>query len=134
MVQKQSVHGGYRQVSTRGTGSARDDPYSRLGIKLQALVYNILPSTTVVFSYAIGSRKLSANEQFCCWWCSYSRKFVTHNSNKNGRVIYSRQHSLHQHKYNHNRLNRSGTLSFTPGGCDSRLRACLGARLLLQSY
>ena len=35
-----------------------------LGVKLQALVYGILPSTTAVFSYAIGSRKLSANEQF----------------------------------------------------------------------
>ena len=34
------------------------------GVKLQALVYDILPSTTAVFSYAIGSRKLSANEQF----------------------------------------------------------------------
>ena len=33
-------------------------------LKLQALVYAILPSTTAVFSYAIGSRKLSANEQF----------------------------------------------------------------------
>ena len=33
-------------------------------IKLQALVYDILPSTTAVFSYAIGSRKLPANEQF----------------------------------------------------------------------
>ena len=32
--------------------------------KLQAPVYDILPSTTAVFSYAIGSRKLSANEQF----------------------------------------------------------------------
>ena len=32
--------------------------------ELQALVYDILPSTTAVFSYAIGSRKLSANEQF----------------------------------------------------------------------
>ena len=31
--------------------------------KLQALVYDILPSTTAVFSYVIGSRKLSANEQ-----------------------------------------------------------------------
>ena len=31
--------------------------------KLQALVYDILPSTTAVFSYAIGSRKQSANEQ-----------------------------------------------------------------------
>ena len=35
-----------------------------LGVKLQALVYDILPSTTAVFSYAMGSRKLSANEQF----------------------------------------------------------------------
>ena len=32
--------------------------------KLQALVYEILPSTTAVFSYVIGPRKLSANEQF----------------------------------------------------------------------
>ena len=32
--------------------------------KLQALVYDILPVTTAVFSYAIGSRKLSANERF----------------------------------------------------------------------
>ena len=32
--------------------------------QLQALVYDILPSTTAVFSYAIGPRKLSANEQF----------------------------------------------------------------------
>ena len=32
--------------------------------KLQALVYDILPSTTAVVSYAIGSRKLSADEQF----------------------------------------------------------------------
>ena len=32
--------------------------------KLQALVYDIHPSTTAVFSYVIGSRKLSANEQF----------------------------------------------------------------------
>ena len=32
--------------------------------RLQALVYDILPSTIAVFSYPIGSRKLSANEQF----------------------------------------------------------------------
>ena len=37
---------------------------SKLDTKLQALVYDILPSTTAVFSYAIGSIKLSANEQF----------------------------------------------------------------------
>ena len=35
-----------------------------LRAKLQALIYDILPSTTAVFSYAIGSRKLSANEPF----------------------------------------------------------------------
>ena len=34
------------------------------GAKLQALVYDILPSTTAVFSYATTSRKLSAKEQF----------------------------------------------------------------------
>ena len=40
------------------------DPPVMVCIKLQPLVYHILPSTTAVFSYAIGSRKLSANEQF----------------------------------------------------------------------
>ena len=35
-----------------------------VSVKLQALVYDILPLTTAVFSYAIRSRKLSANEQF----------------------------------------------------------------------
>ena len=63
-------------------------------IKLQALVYDILPSTTAVFSYAIGSRKLSANtvtSSFCFF--SNSSRFVTNNSNKTRRVIYSRQQS-----------------------------------------
>ena len=36
----------------------------KVACKLQALVYDILLSTTAVFSYAIGSTKLSANEQF----------------------------------------------------------------------
>ena len=49
------------------------------GHQLQALVYDILPSTTAVFNYAIGSRKLSANERFFRW-CSNSSKFVTNNS------------------------------------------------------
>ena len=34
--------------------------------KLQALVYDILPLTTAVFSYTIGSRKLSANGGQLC--------------------------------------------------------------------
>ena len=69
---------------------------SRQG-KLRALVYEILPSTTAVFSYAIGSRKLSANEQLFCW-CSNCSKFVKNNSKKTRRIIYSRQQSLHQHR------------------------------------
>ena len=32
--------------------------------KLQALVYDIVPSTTAIADYAIGLEKLSANEQF----------------------------------------------------------------------
>ena len=60
----QRLYGGRRRGTER-TG-CWDCP------KLQALVYDILLSTT-----AIGSRKLSANEQFC--WCSNSSKFVTFN-------------------------------------------------------
>ena len=64
---------------------------------LRALVYDILHSTTAVFSYAIGSRKLSANEQFFAG-AQTVVSFVTNNSNKTRRVIYSRQQSLHEHK------------------------------------
>ena len=53
------------------------------GLILQALVYDILPSTTALFSYAICPRKLLANEQFFCWY-SNSSKFVTNNSIKQG--------------------------------------------------
>ena len=110
--------------------------------KLQALVYHILPSTTAVFSYAIGSRKLSANEQSLenghrgKRWCSNTSKFATNNSNKTRHVIYSDQQSLHQHKLNHKHLKRDRTLLsfFNRGVCVSCLRACFGARLLLQSY
>ena len=39
---------------------------NRIEHKLQALVYDILPSTTTIVDYArgIGLEKLSANEQF----------------------------------------------------------------------
>ena len=60
--------------------------------KLQALVYDILPSTTAVLSYAIGSRKLSANEQFFVGAQTVVSLLQTR------RVIYSRQQSLHQRK------------------------------------
>ena len=45
----------------RGSGDGRSHTPNQ---KLQALVYDILPPTTAVFSYAIGPRKLSADEQF----------------------------------------------------------------------
>ena len=54
-------------------------------LKLQALVYDILPSTTAVFSYAIGSRKMSANEQFFVGGAQTVE--VTNNSNKTRRVV-----------------------------------------------
>ena len=63
--------------------------------KLQELVYDILPSTTAVFSFAIGSRKLSANEQFLVGAQTVVSLLQT---NKTRRVIYNRQQSLHQHK------------------------------------
>ena len=43
--------------------------------KLQAVVYDILPSTTAVFSYSIGFRKLSVNEQFFVGDIYISRPF-----------------------------------------------------------
>ena len=57
----QERNGSSREVVARRIGSTLD---SKLWCKLLALVYDSLPSTTAVFSYAIGSRKLLANEQF----------------------------------------------------------------------
>ena len=75
------------QLSTDAVGALRK---IWVLIKLQALVYDILSSTTAVFSYAIGSRKLSAKEQFCCCcWSSNSSKFVTNNSNYISRLFYN---------------------------------------------
>jgi len=34
------------------------------GVKLQVLLYDILPPTAVLVDYTIGLEKLSANEQF----------------------------------------------------------------------
>ena len=65
-------------------------------IKLQASVYDILPSTTAVFSYAIGSRKLSANEKFFVGAQTVVSLLQT-TKIKQG-VIYSHQQILHQHK------------------------------------
>ena len=102
---------------------------ARFWRKLQALVYDILPSTTAVFSYVIGSWKLSANEQFfvgaqivISLWQTIQIKqglsFIAANK------VYTS-------------TNKTTTvwietpLFFLPrGGCVSCLRGCLGARLL----
>ena len=94
-------------------------------ISLKALVYDILPSTTAVFSYAIGSRKLSANQQFCCCWCSNSSKFVTNNSNYIRRLFYEKIVCIEMELFSFFKI---------CGGCVSCLYECLGARLLPQSY
>ena len=47
-----------------GGGGGGGDKTVKARSKLQALAYDILPSTTAVFSYTIGSWKLLANEQF----------------------------------------------------------------------
>ena len=77
-------------ANTPGTARATLSLRVMCEYRLQALVYDILPSTNAVFSYAIGSRKLSVNEQlFCCCWCSNSSRFVTNNSDYIRRLFYN---------------------------------------------
>ena len=72
MVTEQSANqyitapwGAQYRIQTNGSRWGQgQEKGSRVSVKLQTLVYDILPSTTEVFSYAIGPRKLSANEQF----------------------------------------------------------------------
>ena len=66
-----------------------DSDHHSTEAKLQALVYDILPSTTAVFSDAIGSRKLSANEQVFVGAQTVVRTVVTNNSNYIRRLFYN---------------------------------------------
>ena len=50
--------------TNRGVGQLTLTDRHKPLLKLQALVYDILPATTAVFSSDIGSSKLSANTQF----------------------------------------------------------------------
>ena len=65
--------------------------------KLHALVYDILPSNTAVFSYAIGPRKLSANEQFFVG-AQTVVSLLQATQIKQGVSFIALQQSLHQHK------------------------------------
>ena len=64
-------------------------------LKLQAVVYDILPSTAAVFSYVIGSWKLSANEEFLVGAQTVVSSLQTTQIKQDVRVIHSRQQSLH---------------------------------------
>ena len=100
--------------------------------KLQALVHDILPSTTAVFSYAIGSTKLSANEQFFVGAQTVVSLLQT-TQIKQG-VSFIAANKVYTSTNNPTIVCIETELFFTRGGCVSCLRACLGARLLLQSY
>ena len=104
------------------------------GGKLQALVYDILPSTTAVFSYAIGSRKLSANEQFFLGAQTVVSLLQTTEMKQGVSFIAATKFTPAQIKPQLFESRRNFLLLFYPGGCVSCLRACFGVRLLLQSY
>ena len=92
-------------------------------------------STTAVFSYAIGSRKLSANEQFCVGAQTVVSLLQT--SRIISDVCFITDHVAYSNSDETNHLNRDGTLFsffFTRSGCVSSLCACLVARFLPQSY
>ena len=105
-----------------------------LGVKLQALVYDILPSTTAVFSYAIGSTKLSANEQFFVGAQTEVRLLQTTKIISDVCFITDHVAYASSNKTKIVCIETELFFFFTRGGCTSCLRACLGARLLLQSY
>ena len=108
--------------------------------KLQALVYDILPSTTAVFSYAIGSRKLSANEQFFVGAQTVVSLLQTTQIKQGASFITANKVYTSTIKPQSFESRRNSFFSlfffffFTRGRCVSCLRACFGARLLLQSY
>ena len=71
--------------------------HSIASAKLQALVYDILPSTTAVFCYAIGSRKLSANEQFLVGAAQTVVSLLQTTQIKQG-VSFIAANKVHKHK------------------------------------
>ena len=99
--------------------------------KLQALVYDILPATTAVFSYAIGSRKLSANEQFFVDAQTVVSLLQTTQIKQSVSCIATNKVYSSENKTTIVPIEME--LFLTRGGCVSCLRACFGVRLLLQS-
>ena len=112
----------------------------KVGPTLQALVYDFLPSTTAVFSYAIGSRKLSANEYFILFYFFVGGAQTVMSLLQITQIIsdvcFITDHVVYtsSNKPKSFESRRNSFFFFTRGGSASFLRACLGARLLLQSY
>ena len=91
--------------------------------KLQALVYDIFPSTTAVFSYAIRSRKLSANEQVFVGALTVVRLLQT--TQMISDVCFKTDHVAYASKNKTRIVWIKTELFFTRGGCVSCLRATL---------
>ena len=80
--------------------------------------YDIIPSTTAVFSYAIGPRKLSANEQFFVGAQTVVSLLQT--SQITSDVCFITDHVAYASSDKTSHLNRDRTLLFfTRGGCVS---------------
>ena len=102
--------------------------------KLQALVYDVRPSTTAVFSYAIGSRKQSANEQFFVGAQTVVSLLQTAQIKQGMSFIAANKVYTSTSKTTIVWIETElFIIIFTRVGCVSCLRACFGARLLLQS-
>ena len=89
---------------------SRWQPSNMIGyrnLKLQALVYDIFPSTIAVFIYAIGSRKLSANEHF--FVDAQTVVSMLQTTPVVSDVCFMLPCCLRQLKQNQNRLNRDRT-------------------------
>ena len=91
--------GNQRQQIEFGPRSYRREcNWDKAFVKLQALVYDILPSTTAVFSYTIGSRKMSSNEQFFVGARTVVSLLQTNEIKQSVSFIAARTKRLHQHK------------------------------------
>ena len=118
-----------KQSARKSTLPCMDSHWVSVWHKLQAQVYDIHPSTTAVFSYAIGPRKLSANEQFFVGARTVVSLLPTTQIISDACFITDHVATPAQIKPKLFET-RQNLFCFTWGGCVSCLRACLGARLL----
>ena len=102
--------------------------------KLQALVYDILPSTTAVFNDTIGSRKLSANEQFFVGAQTVVSLLQTTEIKQGVSFTATNKVYTNTNKTTIVQIETELFFFFTRRGCVSCLHACFGVRLLPQSY